>query len=150
GSTTDTYVYQAFGSIQASTGASVNPYRYVGQLGYSYDSDTSFSYLRSRYVSTAVGRFLSPDPLRFFLDLAGPYTYVGNSPIIHSDPSGLMWPPVIIYMRCATLLRRYEAEESIPTGNITEAQKTECECRYNKLITPTYYDTVDATYLCRS
>jgi hypothetical protein len=37
-SVTDSYSYEAFGDITASSGSTTNPYRYVGALGYGYSS----------------------------------------------------------------------------------------------------------------
>src|SRR5439155_22927991 len=49
GVVTDSYLYRAFGSIQFSSGTSVNPYNYVGQAGYYYDQDLAGYYLRARH-----------------------------------------------------------------------------------------------------
>jgi RHS repeat-associated protein len=63
GTVTDTYVYDAFGTIKAQTGTTTNPYRWVGQLGYYYDTERSAYHLRARMYSPALARFLSRDPL---------------------------------------------------------------------------------------
>src|SRR5262249_9103714 len=42
GAVTDSYVYKAFGSIQASIGTSINPFRYIGKKGYYLDLDASY------------------------------------------------------------------------------------------------------------
>src|SRR5262249_55290872 len=49
GTVTDNYVYKAFGPIQASSGSSVNPFRYVGKQGYYFDLDYSQYFARARY-----------------------------------------------------------------------------------------------------
>jgi len=48
----------------------------------------------NRYYSSAIGRFLSPDPYRASGGPASPqswnrYTYVLNDPVNHRDPAGL-------------------------------------------------------------
>jgi RHS repeat-associated protein len=86
---TDTYIYRGFGDIQSSTGTTTNPFRYVGCLGYYYDLDFLHFHLRARYYDPVTGRFKSRDPLplAFTTNL---FVYTKNSPIIHSDPSGLL------------------------------------------------------------
>lgn len=58
----DTYFYSAYGTLESSTGSSVNPYRFVGQWGY-YDDTThgslsGFILLGIRYYKPDWGRFL--------------------------------------------------------------------------------------------
>jgi len=106
---TDTYSYEAFGNLMASTGTTPNlarsrppvggrdrhggaagphlaTYRYVGSLGY-YQTGNSLMHLGARYYMPEIGRFLSQDPRR---DDAHQYTYTGNSPVGGVDPSGLI------------------------------------------------------------
>jgi RHS repeat-associated protein len=86
---TDTYEYNAFGVLKASTGSSTNPFRYVGQYGYYDDgamgSASGLLLLGVRYYSPAHGRFWSWDPVPN-LNL---YGYVENSATMWVDPSGL-------------------------------------------------------------
>ena len=82
--TTDTYLYDAFGTLRASTGSATNPYRYAGMLGYVGEGALGGYVLRSRHYVSGIGRFLSVDrPL-------GPdrYAYAGNQPLALTDPSG--------------------------------------------------------------
>jgi hypothetical protein len=53
--TTDSYSYEAFGSIVASSGSTTNPYRYVGSLGYYRDSTSGLLHVGARYYSPEVG-----------------------------------------------------------------------------------------------
>ena len=88
GASTDTYTYDAFGRQLASTGATVNRYRFNGQQ---LDSETSLYYLRARYYSPAMGRFLTLDPIagnEFDPSSLHKYVYANNDPINMSDPSG--------------------------------------------------------------
>ena len=78
------YVYDAFGNLTASTGTVTNPFQYTGR---EFDSETGLYYYRARYYDSAVGRFLSEDPVGF----AGGrdfYAYVGGNPLTYIDPTG--------------------------------------------------------------
>ena len=86
---TDTYSYEAFGNILASTGSSVNPYRYVGGWGYYADDESDLMLLTMRYYASDIGRFTTED----LIGQAGGlnlYVYTENSPINAIDPLGLM------------------------------------------------------------
>ncbi len=87
GNVLDQYIYDAFGEIRSSQGSSINPYRFIGQLGYGFDPDTVQYYLRARYYRPDLARFLSADPLgNAGEDL---YWYALNNPLVWFDPSGL-------------------------------------------------------------
>ncbi len=85
GSIANTYTYDSFGKVTASTGSLVNPFQYTARES---DTETGLYYYRARYLDPWTGRFLREDPARFN---AGPnfYAYVGNSPISYLDPFGL-------------------------------------------------------------
>ena len=59
-----------------------NPFRYCAEY---YDSETEFIYLRARYYSPDLQRFISEDPIRFAENW---YAYCGNMPIIYVDKTG--------------------------------------------------------------
>jgi RHS repeat-associated protein len=59
GAVTDTYSYDAWGNVVASTGATVNAYRYQGQR---WDEDLGLYHLRARYYEPGRGRFMTGDP----------------------------------------------------------------------------------------
>ncbi len=89
GGITDTYDYRAFGETVAQTGTTTNSYRYTAQQ---HDELTDLYYLRARYYSPGLGRFLSRDT--WHLDMQNPvewnrYVYVANNPVKFIDPSGL-------------------------------------------------------------
>ena len=86
GTVLNTYSYLPFGE-KVSTGSVPNPFTYAGQLGVSDDGDGLY-YMRARYYSPQMGRFISQDPTRFRSGLNF-YTYAGNDPLIGVDPSGL-------------------------------------------------------------
>ena len=49
---------------------------------------TGLMYYRARYYDAGLQRFINRDPLRADMNL---YRYVGNNPVINTDPSGLIW-----------------------------------------------------------
>lgn len=86
GSLSNTYSYDSFGKLIASTGTITNPFGYTGR---EFDAETGIYYYRARYYDPAVGRFISEDPIRF----AGSsdfYGYTQNRPTNATDPTGLL------------------------------------------------------------
>ena len=82
---TDSYSYEAFGALVATSGSTTNPYRYVGALGYYRDTTTGLLHLGARYADPAAGRFRSRDRVAS----GNRYVYARNAPIDRVDPSGL-------------------------------------------------------------
>jgi RHS repeat-associated protein len=85
GALANTYTYDSFGMLTASTGTITNPYRYTGR---EVDSETGLDYYRARYYDPNSGRFISEDPISFGGG-ANFYEYVRNNPAKLIDPSGL-------------------------------------------------------------
>ena len=87
GALANTYTYDSFGNLVASTGSLTNSFRYTGR---EFDAETSLYYYRARYYDQNAGRFLSEDPARFAggIDF---YAYAKNNPINFNDPYG--WAP---------------------------------------------------------
>jgi RHS repeat-associated protein len=88
GSVTDTYSYDAFGTLIEKTGNTDNSYLYAGEQ---FDSDLGFYYNRARYLNVNTGRFISQDSYEG--NSSEPkslhkYLYSGNNPIGNADPSG--------------------------------------------------------------
>ena len=83
GTITDSYDYDAFGNVIASTGTTPNLYRYRGEQ---FDSDLDLYYLRARWYNPVTGRFLSRDPL----DTGNKYAYAGADPVNRRDPSEML------------------------------------------------------------
>ena len=50
GSVTDSYLYDSFGNILLTSGSTTNWFRYVGRLGYYYDTDLNQYYLRAQHL----------------------------------------------------------------------------------------------------
>jgi RHS repeat-associated protein len=88
GAATDTYDYDAFGNLIASTGTTPNLYLFAGEQ---FDRDLGLYYNRARYLDTRLGRFWGMDteegddrePLSLHK-----YLYAGASPVDRLDPSG--------------------------------------------------------------
>ncbi len=64
------------------------------------DEGNGFLFMRARYYDTGVGRFISKDPIGT-LGGFNLYGYVGNNPILLSDPNGLV--PVVLPALAACL-----------------------------------------------
>jgi RHS repeat-associated protein len=64
--------------------------KFTGQIR---DSETNLDFFNARYMSSGLGRFMSPDPANAGADPTDPqtwnaYAYVRNSPMHLTDPSG--------------------------------------------------------------
>ena len=85
---TDTYCYKAFGEPASSTGSTVNPFRWVGSLGYYWDEELGQYYVRARHYKPHSARWLSPDPIGYNGGDVNLYEYVQSAPTMYVDPSG--------------------------------------------------------------
>ncbi|MGA8144349.1 MAG: RHS repeat-associated core domain-containing protein [Candidatus Acidiferrales bacterium] len=85
GAIANTYTYDSFGNLTASTGSITNRFQYTAR---EFDSESGLYYYRARYYDPMGGRFLSEDPDGFS---ASPnfYAYVDNDPGDWADPMGL-------------------------------------------------------------
>jgi RHS repeat-associated protein len=86
GSLANTYTYDSFGNLTASTGSVTNRFQYTAR---EFDSESGLYYYRARYYDPNAGRFVSEDPLRFGSNSTDFYNYVGNGPTYTADPTGL-------------------------------------------------------------
>jgi RHS repeat-associated protein len=77
GSIANTYTYDSFGNLTASTGSLVNPFRYTAR---EFDAETSLYYYRARYYDPAAGRFLGQDQIGFLAE-QNFYVYAIDSPL---------------------------------------------------------------------
>ena len=90
GNPTDQYAYDPFGKIANSLGTSANPFKYVGKYGV-MDEGNGLAYVRARYFSPDLGRFITKDPLTGTDgDSQGlhRYVYALNNPVMLVDVSG--------------------------------------------------------------
>jgi RHS repeat-associated protein len=79
---------KAFGSVLVTSGATPNPFRYIGRAGYLYSTDLARYYVRERTYDPTLARWLSADPLGD-VDTPNRYVYVRSNPLKLIDPSGL-------------------------------------------------------------
>jgi len=85
---TDTYRYDAFGNLIASTGSTPNNYRFSGEP---FDLALGMYQMRARWYRQATGRFASRDPIEGVLCCGlswNPYIYVRENPVNTADPTG--------------------------------------------------------------
>lgn len=85
GAVANSYAYDSFGKLTASSGTLTNPFQFAGR---DLDPETGVFYNRYRYYDPTVGRFISEDPSGFDGGINF-YPYVNNSPIGSVDPLGL-------------------------------------------------------------
>ena len=91
GGTGTTYSYEPFGKTTI-TGTSLNPFQFTGREhegpALSGVDGTGLYYYRARYYQPRVQRFLSEDPIGFLGGDVNLYGYVGQNPVLMTDPSG--------------------------------------------------------------
>jgi RHS repeat-associated protein len=90
GTQTDSYSYDAFGTVENKTGTTVNSYQYTGE---STDDTIGLQYNRARWYDASIGRFTGLDPYEGELDAPSSlhrYSYAANDPVNNTDPSGEM------------------------------------------------------------
>ncbi len=88
GSTTDSYLYDAFGLQSLAVGSTSNLYLYRGEQ---YESALQMYYLRARWYSPVGGLFTTADSFEGTLDEPFShqrYIYGGHNPVTYTDPSG--------------------------------------------------------------
>jgi len=88
GDITDSYAYDEYGQLLATTGTTDNPFKFVGRFGVMEEGSNLYS-MRARIYDGEEGRFLSEDPLGFKGGDWNIYAYVLANPIVDIDPSGL-------------------------------------------------------------
>jgi RHS repeat-associated protein len=88
GTITDTYAYDAYGTLIASNGTTPNVYLSTGER---FDPDLGLYSLGERYLKTDTGRFLTTDSFEGFqMDAHSlhKYLYAHADPVNRIDPSG--------------------------------------------------------------
>ena len=109
------YTYESAENLflpQYGMKADTNPFRYCGEY---FDEETGFVYLRARYYSPDIGRFVSEDThwttdnmifgdnghkdnqpnILSVMQSSNLYVYCGNNPIVFYDCSGNTWYEVL-------------------------------------------------------
>jgi RHS repeat-associated protein len=79
------YSYDPFGNTTVSGATNSNTFQYTGRE----NEGNQLYFMRARYYSPLLGRFINEDPMGFLGGDVNLYGYVGNSPANFTDPLGL-------------------------------------------------------------
>jgi RHS repeat-associated protein len=83
----DSIIYDPYGNIVSQTASSyADRFMFAGMQ---YDTATGLYYDHARYYDAAIGRFTSQDPKGFAAGDTDLYRYVGNTPTVGTDPTGM-------------------------------------------------------------
>ena len=85
--------YTPTGELVWRDGESDTPFLYCGEYGVQTDGN-GLLYMRARYYSPEIGRFLSEDSVVGSLSITGSlnrYAYCGGNPVSYVDPTGNIW-----------------------------------------------------------
>jgi len=85
GTVSTSYTYEPFGNATSTGAASTNSFQYTGRE----NDGTGLDYLRARYYSPGLQRFLSEDPIGLGGGDVNLYAYVYNQPLAFVDRLGL-------------------------------------------------------------
>ena len=96
GNVTDTYLHDAWGNAVASTGTTVNPFKWVGRYGYYTDNSTAEVYVRARMYQPTMARWCSMDPMPIEVTDLNLLRYVRNNSLRSIDPSGMVEPCTVV------------------------------------------------------
>jgi RHS repeat-associated protein len=110
----ETYTYSDYGQPQSGSWLA---YQYAG---YRNDAESGLNYVRARYYSPALGRFLQADPVGFDGGL-NMYGYAGNDPINLADPTGLT--PEVVAEDSLTMDTSFMRVFGINTVNISATSR---------------------------
>jgi len=91
GTVTDTFEYDTYGKLTAHSGSTDTQFLYNGRDGVMTE-DNGLIYMRARYYSTALRRFVNADKLHGDISNAltlNRYSYVNGNPASNVDPEGL-------------------------------------------------------------
>ena len=93
GNVVNNITYDAFGNITVETNPDVNfRFSYTGR---ELDPETRLYNYRTRQNDPLIGRFISEDTIGFAGGDVNLYRYVGNSPLMYTDPDGEDWYSVL-------------------------------------------------------
>lgn len=115
GNVTSTFDYRPYGSNYIGAGMAAAP-NGPGYTGHVSDPDTALIYMQSRYYDSAIGRFLSIDPVSSW---AGDpfkfarYVYASNNPILNIDPDGREDQPAVLDRRVLDVRTYYPPDKDI-------------------------------------
>ena len=87
GAQTSSTTYWPFGEVRTSTGSNPSPWGFCGAWGYFKDA-VNRQYVRARILRNDLSRWKTVDD---FWPSESPYSYAGECPTIHVDPTGNDW-----------------------------------------------------------
>ncbi|MEO8494673.1 MAG: RHS repeat-associated core domain-containing protein, partial [Planctomycetota bacterium] len=87
GATQNSYESDPFGQTLSASETIDNGFVFVGEHG-ALGDDSGLTYLRARFYSPELGRFVSQDPIGLLGGQLNLYSYANNDPVNQSDPSG--------------------------------------------------------------
>jgi RHS repeat-associated protein len=127
--------YNAFG--KAATPSAVTRYQFTGR---EFDAGTGLQYNRARWYDSAVGRWISEDPLGYE-DGVNLYVYCGNDPIGAVDPQGTVQATQLTQNEMETccvksLATKPELEQAGTRGWLTCCKGQKIICVNGKLLPP--------------
>ena len=91
GTVTDTFEYDTYGKLTAHSGSNNTQFLYNGRDGVMTE-DTGLIYMRARYYSTALRRFINADKVHGDITNSlslNRYSFVNGNPAVNVDPEGL-------------------------------------------------------------
>ncbi|MCC5842563.1 MAG: hypothetical protein JJT96_20770 [Opitutales bacterium] len=91
GAVSDRIEYSPYGTITHWEGETDTPFLYVGQFGVQTDPN-GLLYMRARYYSPELRRFINADPIRFGGGMNW-YAYANGNPMMFIDPTGEVATP---------------------------------------------------------
>ncbi len=130
GAVANSYTYDSFGNVTASTGTVSNRFFFTARENV---AKAGLLYYRARYYDPSVGRLLNEDPIRF---QAGTdfYTYVHNNPINLIDPAGLCEVSPKMKGCLEKLFKKSVSNVKIVPGGKFHLPNVRAETRVNKII----------------
>lgn len=111
------YDYSAFGSVWRQRGGWGSSYLYTGQ---ERDSELSLYNYRARMYDEDLMRFYDTDPAD---EQFSPYAFVGNSPMMFTDPTGALIDPIFTSL-LASLIAKAQAVAAQVAAYATAAAAT--------------------------
>lgn len=108
GSIQNSYLYDAWGNTRLSTASVSNPFGYTAREA----GEAASLFHRARYYQPGIGRFLSEDPLSYYVYMTSRelYAYGNSAPTNNIDPLGLA---------CTTTISRGPREVYDQTWGLT-------------------------------
>ncbi|MBI1854181.1 MAG: RHS repeat-associated core domain-containing protein [Planctomycetes bacterium] len=121
GTLIEAYDYSPYGQVTVTLGPSTPtcPYLFVGRRR---DSKTGLYFMRARYYSATMGRFMSRDPIGVWGDasnLGNAYNYGANNPHTYTDPMGT---ELQVSTKEQTTLRTYYGSDNVSFKSVGGGQ----------------------------